>query len=1251
MKENYKEIRFSEKDTGYWSIQFKNLNRSNQTLLTFCNEAFCPVLHLTQDGNELALGYHDGENWCHYKSFFNASAFNELDFIINNEEAIFYMDNRVVGHIPINLLRCANRITIGVSPSMVGDKKFLESDVEFCFQKEDRSYKYDYVQQPTNNYKEVDLDISQTQHWFIEFKNFNINFNQTLFCINKKQEDGSKLCLSHFTVENGKFFLLFNSAIVPVPSLIEEQIWSRTHSNYLSIDLYIDNHYLYVFLNNNIICFRYIRYIEEADELSIGVSEAQDGQYFLCPNVILDYNFEKISGKHEQKDKPVISLIIPAYVRDYGNFMNVINCIRNIQKYTQLPYEIILIDDGSKNDYMDSWSADSILFKDNLKLYINKANHGIPKSRNLGGLKAKGDILIFLDSDQFVYEGYDQLYNDVFLDKKKCIVGEHWKHDRIFYLPKKAYDDIDLLSYMNGAGLAIRREDFYSLGGFDEDFSPFYCEDSDFCWNSVGNGFTLVPLDLSLCIYHQNSSTVGSMDDSQKYHFLNNFKLINKYRDRFDFNEKKEEKKKILFLMNSTFIGGAENALSNVITTDKIEKHVIVLKEADTWIQDKVLKHADRFLSLADADVYKILFYCILNDIEIIVFNNFNYDLRFKLVDMMQNFLSDIKMVDVICDNWYWKSLEDMGKKINFKVEDYLENIDYFICKNKNMRAQCFDRNLYNVAVVYNGVDNSHNYTYLSNKVNSRFTAITVSRISHEKRLEIIFEAARQLPHLDFVVVGGPSGSVREAYYRRLLEDSDKIKNLTMAGELPKEGVLAELSKADIFVFTSQEEGCPNAVLEAMSVGLPTVALNVVGVNEIVDNNVGFLVEQQDEFIAIINSLSKKRDMLEEKSKITLEAVKNKFSIDTMINGYLDVFEKICSVSVSQFTQVKEKHRIAIMVPTLGVGGVEKIALDQLEFLRLQDLECDLWYFNDYYDAFEPKDHLKDFINKNNSSPRNFISHTDYDMYISHIIPASELLGLTKKKIINSVHSPSFWMRSNKDIEGIAQDNSLIYHFFSNFVYSMLAPYIYDNEFFILPHGVKKINDINKVEAKRKLHIDQNKFIISQIGKNSTIKNTHKAIDVFESFSKSYPSQFLLFGNMEISANNYDLDVISRIKENPDIVYLGVIQDNVQEYLMASDCYINTSWSEGLPISMLEALSVGVPCVSHNIGAVSEIIEDGYNGYLLSVNSSIDEFTVKIKMIQNIDCVKCIDKIKQNYSLEINLNEYKKIIQEIIEVG
>ena len=66
------------------------------------------------------------------------------------------------------------------------------------------------------------------------------------------------------------------------------------------------------------------------------------------------------------------------------------------------------------------------------------------------------------------------------------------------------------------------------------------------------------------------------------------------------------------------------------------------------------------------------------------------------------------------------------------------------------------------------------------------------------------------------------------------------------------------------------------------------------------------------------------------------------------------------------------------------------------------------------------------------------------------------------------------------------------------------------------------------------------------------------------------------------------------------------------------DLFVNVSDSEGVPVSIMEALSFGSPVVATNVGGNKEIIEDGVNGYLLPPDFSSDQLREKIKSFHNL---------------------------------
>lgn len=102
-----------------------------------------------------------------------------------------------------------------------------------------------------------------------------------------------------------------------------------------------------------------------------------------------------------------------------------------------------------------------------------------------------------------------------------------------------------------------------------------------------------------------------------------------------------------------------------------------------------------------------------------------------------------------------------------------------------------------------------------------------------------------------------------------------------------------------------------------------------------------------------------------------------------------------------------------------------------------------------------------------------------------------------------------------------------------------------------------------------------------------------------------------------------DGETMQKVKEICD-AKLGFMQVNligrisntqVREFYKKEkvDLLLNVSTTEGLPVSMMEALSFSIPVIATDVGGVKEIIKDGYNGLLLSPDFTDEELLEKIR--------------------------------------
>lgn len=91
----------------------------------------------------------------------------------------------------------------------------------------------------------------------------------------------------------------------------------------------------------------------------------------------------------------LVSIIVPIY--NVENYLD--ECINSVLAQTYTKFELLLIDDGSKDN--SGVTCDEYLLKDKRIKVFHKSNGGLSSARNFGLDKANGEYIIFLDSDDY----------------------------------------------------------------------------------------------------------------------------------------------------------------------------------------------------------------------------------------------------------------------------------------------------------------------------------------------------------------------------------------------------------------------------------------------------------------------------------------------------------------------------------------------------------------------------------------------------------------------------------------------------------------------------------------------------------------------------------------------------------------------------------------------------------------------------------------------------------------------------------
>jgi glycosyltransferase involved in cell wall biosynthesis len=152
------------------------------------------------------------------------------------------------------------------------------------------------------------------------------------------------------------------------------------------------------------------------------------------------------------------------------------------------------------------------------------------------------------------------------------------------------------------------------------------------------------------------------------------------------------------------------------------------------------------------------------------------------------------------------------------------------------------------IATIPNGIDTERYHPSLNGAARPRVRLLFVGRLSVQKDLPTLIDAlshvVRQTPNVELHIVGdGPE----RARLQRMVSERHLSDRVTFRGWVNKDRIAECYQNADAFVLPSRYEGMPNVVLEAMACGLPIVATDIAGCEELVQENVnGYLVPVGD---------------------------------------------------------------------------------------------------------------------------------------------------------------------------------------------------------------------------------------------------------------------------------------------------------------------------------------------------------------------------------------------------------------------
>ncbi len=279
------------------------------------------------------------------------------------------------------------------------------------------------------------------------------------------------------------------------------------------------------------------------DRMLMGADLCLDLEIRRLPSGSSVENYPRLHFK--EVEKPLISIIIPVF----NQFPYTYTCLAAIKDNTDFDsYEIIIADDCSDDDT----TRISRIVSGIRTIRTQKQSYFLENCNHAAGY-ARGNYLLFLNNDTQVQKGWLSplvelmernpkaglvgsclIYPDGRLQEAGGIIwkdGSAWNYGNGKNPAMPEYRYVKEADYISGASILIRRSVWKTLGGFDKQFAPAYCEDSDLAFSVRQLGYQVLYQPASLVVHLEGTSNGSDTSQGIKaYQEKNQKKFYAKWR-------------------------------------------------------------------------------------------------------------------------------------------------------------------------------------------------------------------------------------------------------------------------------------------------------------------------------------------------------------------------------------------------------------------------------------------------------------------------------------------------------------------------------------------------------------------------------------------------------------------------------------------------------------------------------------------------------------------------------------------------
>jgi len=203
------------------------------------------------------------------------------------------------------------------------------------------------------------------------------------------------------------------------------------------------------------------------------------------------------------------------------------------------------------------------------------------------------------------------------------------------------------------------------------------------------------------------------------------------------------------------------------------------------------------------------------------------------------------------------------------------------------------------------------------------------------------------------------------------------------------------------------------------------------------------------------------------------------------------------------------------------------------------------------------------------------------------------------------------------------------------------------NKIAVINNGV----EIHDIELKERTTTE--KLKVASISRFDYQKNSEQILEILNHLklkNQLDKFEFHLIGDGE--KREYIQKKIDELNYSKNVKFHGMIT-NPKDVLVDMDCYLTTSRWEGLPLAVIEAMSLGLPVIGTKVTGHKEVIIDHTNGYFYDIKKPVYAAELLLKMNRDNMLLYSLSEnarkiVQENFSVDRMANETASIYNQIL---